>query len=56
LDREAAVGGGIHLLLDDGPLRVHLMLPGSEAVDTTDPLQGLGEISDLLGKKENNVF
>ena len=49
MDQEAAAAaGGVHLMLDDGSLGIHLILSGREAVDATDPVQGLGELADLL--------
>ena len=49
--KKLLLGGGVHLMLDDGSLHVHFVLAGSEAVDAADPIQGLGELADLLGKK-----
>ena len=54
MDQEAAAAaGGVHLMLDDGSLGIHLILSGREAVDATDPVQGLWELADLL---KNNSF
>ena len=47
----AATASRVHLMLDDGSLRIHFILSGRETVDATDPVQGLGELADLLKER-----
>lgn len=48
---EASVDGGVHLLLDERPLGVLLVLPGREAVKAADPLHDPGQVPHLLERE-----
>ena len=53
-DDEASIYGCAHLLLDHGPLGIHLVFACSEAVNAAEPVNCLGKLPHFLKTTETN--